>query len=126
VRGDGSPNHNTNKIHWFTRIAKDPRFLNALHDRWAQVRGDMEAAFVGPDGGRGPAVSRAVTALGGGDYARGQQVAANDRAAWKGSGSRMEPRAKTYAAELEWLRTWYKDRFVWMDKELKKTPPPIP
>ncbi len=127
IRGNGSPNHDTNKIHWFTRIAKDPRFLNKLHDRWAVVRGEMQATFVGDGTGRGPAVSRAVTKLGGkDDYALGQRVAANDRAAWKGSGSRFDPRSSTYAGELEWLRTWYKDRFNWMDTELKKTPPPIP
>ena len=58
IRGNGSPNHDTNKIHWFTRIAKDPRFLNKLHDRWAVVRGEMQATFVGDGTGRGPAVSR--------------------------------------------------------------------
>ena len=48
VRGNGSPNHDTNKIHWFTRIAKDPRFLKALHDRWAAKKAAFEA--VGPTG----------------------------------------------------------------------------
>ena len=120
VRGTGSPNHDTNKIHWFTRIAKDPRFLNALHDRWAAKR------TVFAEVGR-PGVSRAVTKLGGtDDYALGQQVAANDRKIWSSFGSRYHARTSSYAKECEWLRTWYDDRFAWMDNELKKTPPPIP
>ena len=43
MRGGGSSSHDTNKIHWFTRIIKDPRFLKALHDRWAAKK----SAFAG-------------------------------------------------------------------------------
>ena len=122
MRGDGSPTHTNNKIHWYTRLVKDPRFLHALHDRWAAVRGEMEAAFVG-----GPAVSNAVTKLGGADTTTlGLQVAANDRARWPDHTSRFDQRASSYSGELTWLRKWYKDRFTWMDNELQKTPPPLP
>jgi hypothetical protein len=122
MRGDGSPTHTNNKIHWYTRLVKDPRFLKALHDRWAAVRGEMEATFVG-----GPGVSNAVTKLGGADtITLGHRVAANDRARWPDHDSRFDQRASSYAGELDWLRKWYKDRFTWMDNELKKTPPPIP
>jgi hypothetical protein len=121
IRGDGSPTHDTNKIHWFTRITKDPRFLNKLHDRWAAVRAEMQSTFVD-----GPAVTNAVTKLGGNDYALGQKVAANDRARWPDHDSRFDQRASSYSGELTWLRKWYKDRFTWMDNELQKTPPAIP
>ena len=125
MRGGGSSSHDTNKIHWYTRIIKDPRFLNALHDRWAAKRDALESAFAGEP--RGPAVSRAVTKLGGADdYDLGKQVAANDRARWEGYGTRYHARSSTYSGELEWLRNWYKDRFNWMDGELKKAAPPIP
>jgi hypothetical protein len=124
MRGGGSSNHDTNRIHWLTRIIKDPRFLKALHDRWAAKRGELEATFAGDP--RGPAVSRAVTKLGGGSYDVGQQVAANDRAVWEDFGTRYHAHTSSYASELTWLRNWYEDRFVWMDKELKKATPPIP
>ena len=44
IRGNGSPNHDTNKIHWFTRISKDPRFLKALDERWAAKKSVFAAA----------------------------------------------------------------------------------
>ena len=125
MRGGGKSTHNTNNIHWYTRLIKDPRFLNALHDRWAEMRGELESTFAGEP--RGPAVSRAVTKLGGADdYDLGKQVAANDRAVWQNYGTRYHARSSTYSGELEWLRNWYKDRFNWMDGQLKKAAPPIP
>ncbi len=120
VRGNGSPNHDTNKIHWFTRIAKDPRFLKALHDRWAAKKAAFEA--VGPTG-----VSTAVRKMSGNDdYDLGKQVAANDRERWAGSGGRYPAKTSSYTGELSWVRDWYSDRYAWMDTELLKTPPPIP
>ncbi len=38
LRGNGSPNHSTNQTHWYTRIAQDPVFLEALEKRWAEKR----------------------------------------------------------------------------------------
>jgi hypothetical protein len=120
VRGNGSPNHNTNKIHWFTRIAKDPRFLKALYDRWAVTKTFYDVAS--PEG-----VDKAVKALGGGDdLALGEQVAANDRARWAGHGSRYPPKTSSYSAEINWVKNWYAARYAWMDAELIKAPPPIP
>ncbi len=120
MRGGGSSSHDTNKIHWFTRIIKDPRFLKALHDRWAAKK----SAFAGVSA---PGVSRAVTKLGGIDsYDLGKQVAANDRAVWESFGTRYHPHTSSYASELTWLRNWFATRYAWMDKELVKAPPPIP
>jgi hypothetical protein len=120
MRGAGSSGQDTRTIHWYTRIVKDPRFLKALHDRWAAKK----SAFAGVSA---PGVSRAVTKLGGTDsYDLGKQVAANDRARWEGYGTRYHARSSTYAGELAWLRNWYAARYAWMDKELIKTPPPIP
>ena len=119
IRGNGSPNHDTNKIHWFTRIAKDPRFLKALHDRWTVKKAAFEA--VGPTG-----VTAAVKKLSGiDDYELGKQVAANDRARWAGHGGRYPPKTSSYAGELDWVRDWYSDRYAWMNAELLKDPPPI-
>jgi hypothetical protein len=112
MRGNGSNEHDTNKIHWYTRIAKDPRFLDALEARWAEKRSVFAEA------GR-PGVSRAVTAIGGtDDYALGRTVAENDRARWKGYGSRYSPKTSNYGSEVEWLRNWYEKRFTWMDSQL--------
>ena len=120
MRGNGSQNHDTNKIHWYTRITDDPRFLNALHQRWAAMKQHFEA--VGPHG-----VSAAVVKLGGADsYDLGKQVAANDRAVWKSFGGRYHAKASTYPGELAFLRNWFAQRYAWMDKELMKAPPPLP
>ena len=120
MRGNGSQNNDTNKIHWYTRITDDPRFLNALHQRWAAMKQHFEA--VGPHG-----VSAAVVKLGGADsYDLGKQVAANDRAVWKSFGGRYHAKASTYPGELAFLRNWCAQRYAWMDKELMKAPPPLP
>lgn len=131
MRGNGSQNHDTNKIHWYTRITDDPRFLNALHQRWAATKQHFEP--VGPAG-----VSAAVRKLGGDlagldepevpgdpDYTLGKQVAANDRAVWEDFGGRYHPKASTYSGELAFLRNWYAERYAWMNRELMKEPPPL-
>ncbi len=120
MRGNGSQNHDTNKIHWYTRITDDPRFLHALHDRWAAKKAAFEA--VGPHG-----VSAAVRKLSGlDDYDLGKQVAANDRDVWEKFGGRYAPKTSSYTGELSWVRNWYSERYEWMDGQLSKTPPPIP
>ena len=35
----GSPNHSTDKTHWYVQMTKDPVFLDALKKRWAEKRG---------------------------------------------------------------------------------------
>lgn len=114
VRGNGSANHNTNKIHWYTRIGKDPRFLAAIEARWAAKRGDYK--YVAVSG-----VDAAVSSL-------GTAVAANDRALWGKSGGRYAPKSSTYSGEINWVRKWYKDRYNWMDAQLSHngTEDPIP
>jgi hypothetical protein len=125
VRGDGSPTHDTNKIHWFTRITKDPRFLAALKTRWQATKSFY--ATIGAPSGVGPGVTAAVKALGGGDdYALGLQVAANDRKIWASAGGRYVPKTSSYPSELTWVSKWYSDRYKWMDTELAKATPPIP
>jgi hypothetical protein len=132
MRGNGSQNHDTNKIHWYTRITDDPRFLNALHQRWAATKQHFEP--VGPTG-----VSAAVRKLGGDlggidepevpgdpDYALGKTVAGNDRAVWENFGGRYHAKAATYSGELAFLRNWYKERYAWMNRQLMKAPPPLP
>jgi hypothetical protein len=115
IRGNGSQNHDTNKIHWFTRISKDPRFLKALDERWAAKKGAFAAVF---DDGSATGTKAAVAAMGGGDYTLGLQVAANDRKIWSSSGSRYSPHSSSYSGEVSWLRKWYQDRYAWMDGQL--------
>ncbi|MCW2799281.1 MAG: CotH protein [Aeromicrobium sp.] len=138
VRGTGSKNHNTNTIHWFTRIAKDPRFLNALHDRWLgqgayTSDGPMAPMFADVSA---TAVDRAVASMGGVDLANGVTptdvdealgftVAGNDRTLWASGGSRYGTHSSTFTGEISYLKGWYHDRYVWMNTELNKTPPPL-
>lgn len=103
IRGNGSVNHNTNKIHWYTRIAKDPRFIAAVEARWAAKRGDYK--YVAVSG-----VDAAVSSL-------GAAVAANDRALWGKSGGRYAPKNSSYSGEINWVRKWCKDRYNWMDAQ---------
>lgn len=112
TNGNGSKNHDTNKIHWFTRIWKDPRFVKALKERWAVKKGDYKAVA-------DSRVDAAVESIGVG-------VAVNDRIKWKSGGTRYKAKASNaatkagYLAEIAWLKKWYKDRYNWMDSQLKK------
>lgn len=125
MRGNGSPNHDTNRIHWYTRITDDPRFLNALHTRWAAKKAVFESVATGVPGQQS-GVSAAVTKLGGtASYDLGKQVAANDRNLWQSFGSRYPPKTSSYTGEIAWVRNWYQKRYAWMDQELSKAPPPV-
>lgn len=110
TNGNGSKNHDTNKIHWFTRIWKDPRFVGALKARWADKKGDYKAAA-------NAWVDEAVADL-------GLHVAVNDRVKWASGGTRYKAKAsnaateKGYKAEIDWLKKWYNDRYEWMNKQL--------
>lgn len=110
MRGAGSPAHNTNKIHWYTRIAKDPRFLAALKTRWAEKRSVFQA--VGATG-----VDAAVTSIGG-SPSLGAQVAANDLSVWGRGGSRYAFHTSSYSSEITWTKNWYTNRYNWMNGQL--------
>lgn len=113
MRGNGSKNHDTNKIHWYTRITDDPRFLAAVKARWDEKRGVFEDAAIN-------GVGSAVRKLGGtaDDYELGKQVAQNDRERWAGYGGRYHAKTSSYTGELSWVRKWYQARFAWMDEQL--------
>ena len=104
VRGNGSPNHNTNKIHWFTRIAKDPRFLAAIEARWAEKRHEYKDVALT----RVDAAAAAVSST----------AANNDRARWKGYGTRYAAKSSSWSGEISWVKKWYRDRYNWMDSQL--------
>ena len=105
LRGDGSPNHSTDDTHWYIQLTKDPVFLKALSERWAQERStfkdiaDNDAERISDSLGPAPA---------------------NDRALWGTFTDRYEAYAPTYAGEIAYLKDWYQKRFAWMDKELSK------
>ncbi len=104
LRGNGSPNHSTNKTHWYVQMTKDPVFLDALEKRWAEKRGFFKDMA---DHG----VEREVAKLG--------VAAKNDRARWgPDSPQRLPARAPTYAGEIAFLTDWYQKRFAWMDSRL--------
>lgn len=118
TNGSGSKNHDTNKIHWFTRIWKDVRFVNAVKARWAAHWADYRAVACGAGADcAGSKVDEAVADL-------GLVVAVNDRVKWSGSGGRYAAKASSsatesgYLKEVAWLKDWYKKRFNWMDEQL--------
>ena len=114
TNGSGSVNHNTNKIHWFTRIWKDPRFVSAIKARWSEKKAEYQAVATS-------GVNLAVAQLDDSTATIGKAdsiVAANDRALWGSSGSRYAPKSSSYAGEVTWLKNWYAARYSWMDKAI--------
>lgn len=117
TNGSGSPNHDTNKKHWFTRIWKDPRFVAALKARWNDKKADYEAVSFGLDSGVNLAVAKLddpAAAVG----ATSSRVAANDRAKWGSSGSRYAAKSSSYAGEVDWLKNWYAKRYAWLEDQI--------
>ena len=105
LRGNGSPNHSTDKTHWYVQMTKDPVFLDALKKRWAEKRGFFkDLADYG--------VEREAAKVG--------VAARNDRARWgPESPQRLPARASTYEGEIAFLKDWYQKRFAWMDSQLR-------
>ena len=105
LRGHGSPNHSTDKTHWYVQMTKDPAFIKALEDRWAEKRGFFKDIA---DHG----IEREAAKVG--------VAAKNDRARWgPDSPQRLPARASTYAGEIAFLTHWYQQRFAWMDSQLR-------
>ncbi len=116
TRGTGSPNHDTNKIHWFTRIWKDVRFQQALKARWAVKSAEYKDVYVNRVNAAAWALDGFVDKL---DPFTGSVVANNDRTKWPDSyGSRYAPKSSTFVGEINWLRNWYKGRYEWMNAKL--------
>ncbi|MGB9013543.1 MAG: CotH kinase family protein [Aeromicrobium sp.] len=129
IRGEGQAYHNTAKIHWFTQLIKDKRFLAALKTRWAETKGIYAAMSGGSAAGNGSdTVSMGLKAIGRDDAAVGMRVVANDKARWPNKSDRLSPRRSVYSnfpdadtkasSELGWLRDWYNERYKWMDSQL--------
>ena len=105
LRGNGSPNHSTDKTHWYVKMTQDPVFLDALKKRWAEKRGFFKDLA---DQG----VEREAAKVG--------IAAKNDRARWgPDSPKRLPARASTYEGEIAFLKDWYQKRFAWMDSQLR-------
>jgi hypothetical protein len=105
LRGHGSPNHSTDKTHWYVQITKDPVFLDALKKRWAEKRGFFKDIA---DHG----VEREAAKVG--------VAADNDRIRYgPDSPQRLPARATTYKGEIAYLKDWYQQRFAWMDNQLR-------
>ncbi len=133
----GTTYHNTGKIHWFTRITKDPRFLAALKARWngpltpgssVTVRDTVRAMSGGSAAGNGSdAVSRGAAAMGGGDASLAKAIVSRDDALWGSKSDRLKPRTNKFTnapaaddrtSELGWLRDWYYKRYLWIDGQI--------
>ncbi|MEO6472241.1 MAG: CotH kinase family protein [Aeromicrobium sp.] len=104
LRGHGSPNHSTDKTHWYVQLTKDPVFLTALKDRWKQER-SMFKDIADND------ADRFAASLG--------PAPANDRALWGTFTDRYEAYSPTHLGEIAYLKGWFQARFKWIDGQLK-------
>jgi hypothetical protein len=105
LRGHGSPNHKTDKTHWYIQLTKDPVFLKALSARWLEVRDELKTIAE-----RDP--QQKAAELG--------PAAEGDRARWPSNSQRYEAHATTYRGEIDYLTNWYKARYKWIDSQLAK------
>ncbi|MGB7962070.1 MAG: CotH kinase family protein [Propionicimonas sp.] len=124
--GTSPSTHDTAKIHWFTRIWKDRRFVSAVKDRWLQPTVHASyAAFADATPLTVPSnpVNLAVAQMDDPKATAGSstsQVAANEQARWGSSGARYGFKTKGWATEIPWLKTWYSERYAFMDEAIKK------
>jgi hypothetical protein len=104
IRGTGTPSGRKNyKTHWFVQMFKDPAFDAAVKARWLVIRDKFAS------------VSTTDTAA---DAAAIGVAADNDRARWAGTAKRYKARGSSYADEIAYVTTWYRDRYNWMDQQL--------
>ncbi len=98
---------------WYRRLFEDPEFGQRYVDRWAQWRTNVFATsnLLGR-------VDQMAAAL--------QEPAARNFERWPILGVVIEPNyeaGKTYAEEIQMLKTWLTNRVAWMDAQF--VPPPV-
>jgi len=105
ANGTGVPKSSrvTYFTHWFAQLWKVPAFRGYLTYRWKQARPIFYQAW-----SQEVARNKAVIGFG----------ASNDRRRWAGYAKLYAPKGSSYNAEVQYVATWLKHRYSWMNSEL--------
>jgi hypothetical protein len=107
------PQLNDQQYSWYRRLFEDPDFGQRYVDRWAQWRKNVFATT-----NLLKRIDQIATAL--------QEPAARNFERWPILGDPIGPEyyvGKTYADEIQYLKTWLTNRLAWMDAQF--VPPPV-
>jgi hypothetical protein len=103
--GVGKSNRVTYHTHWFAQLWKTSAFRSPVKARW----NDPETKNAFWRAWRYE-VDANKNLIGQGAY--------NDRARWAGAAKLYRPKGSTYEAEVNYVKSWLKNRFTWIDGQL--------
>jgi hypothetical protein len=101
--GVGKANRVTYDTHWFVQLWKVPAFRGYLVYRWKQARPIFYQTW-------SQEVARNKALIGVGAY--------NDRQRWARYPKNYAPKGPTYSHEVQYVATWLKNRYSWMNSQL--------
>jgi hypothetical protein len=107
------PQLNDQQYSWFRRLFEDPDFAQRYVDRWGQWRTNVFATS-----NLLKRIDQIATSL--------QEPAARNFERWPILGDSIGPEyfvGKTYAEEIQYLKSWTSNRLAWMDAQF--VPPPV-
>ena len=96
--------HLTHNTHWFVQLTQSSEFMARLKSRWDAVKGEFEEVGASD-------VYTAGTNLG--------VAATNDWNRWKSVTKRYALRSSSIAGEMEYAADWYRDRYAWMNANIR-------
>ncbi len=100
------------EISWIYRLKDDPNFIQRLTDRWAELRTNVLAQ---------DRVLARVDAI----RAQLREAQPRDNNKWRVIGRNVQPNSyvgPTYEAEVNWMKTWIKNRSAWIDRQYLRAP----
>lgn len=100
------------EISWIYRLRQDPEFMQRLADRWAELRRDVLATD---------------RILGRVDAMKAQLMESQERnfRKWPIMGRSVKPNyyvGATFDQEINWLKSWTRDRMAWIDRQFPAVP----
>ncbi len=101
--GVGKSNRVTFHTHWFVQLWKVAAFRSYLQARWTEVKPLFYEAW-----------SKDVPA----NKAAIGVSASNDRRRWAGYSKLYKPKGSGYDAEVSYVYSWLKNRYIWMNSQL--------
>jgi len=112
--GERFPADNQQGYHWYQRIFADPEFLKQYADRWFELRkGVLSTANMLAD------IDSNVQLLT--DHGNTDSPVKRNFRRWPVLSQHVWPNYKvlgSYAAEIDWLKTWLVARLEWMDSAI--------
>ncbi len=102
-KGIGYADRPTYKTHWYVQMWKIPEFRALLQARWKVLRTHFYKAWSAE-------VAKNKAAVG--------VSASNDRRRWASEAKWYDPKGSTYDAEVQFVATWMKTRYIWMNSQL--------